>query len=87
MNVEAANVNLLDLAGEILGDQLFANATSLSMTVSASSLCQDCAGMPAPSDPDGFVAFELDAEWSDLDPPLTASGYVHATHCDSLDEM
>jgi hypothetical protein len=75
-------VSLLDYKGTLLAGSPVAKATSASVTFRAANVCPSCVGKPAPSDPNGFVALEIDATFPDSG---RVSGYLYAVHCDSLD--
>lgn len=81
---DQGSVVVLDFRGDLLpGDGLApARSTQASVTLDMAQLCMDCLGMPAPSDPEGFVALELEAT---MDMGGQVRGHVFATHCDSLD--
>jgi hypothetical protein len=74
-------VTLLDFAGTLLPSRPVAGATSATAVFRAARLCADCVGQPAPADPDGFVALDLEASFDGG----TVTGRIFATHCDSLD--
>ncbi|MDQ3368598.1 MAG: hypothetical protein M3680_24480 [Myxococcota bacterium] len=73
--------NLLGFKGDLLNGALGAAATMVTSTVVASEICPTCFGMPAPSDPDGFIALDLALTFNGG----TVTGHLYATHCDSLD--
>jgi hypothetical protein len=75
--------NILDFtqAGDLLGGPLGAAATNVVITPVAARVCTSCVGMPAPSDPDGMVALDVEITF----PTGTVTGHLYATHCDSFD--
>lgn len=75
--------NLLDFVGDLLGGPLGAAATTVTVTPIAADVCATCVGMPAPGDPDGFVALDLSLTFA----AGTVTGHLFATHCDSLDSQ
>jgi hypothetical protein len=77
---------LLDFRGDLLPTAPTASADTTTATPVAGSLCQECVGMPAPSDPDGFIALDIQSTFTGS-APGTVAGHVYATHCDSLDSV
>ncbi|MDQ3295842.1 MAG: hypothetical protein M3619_04620 [Myxococcota bacterium] len=73
--------NILDFKGDLLGGPLGVQATTVTINPVAADVCPTCFGMPAPSDPDGFVALDVMLTF----PNGTVTGHIFATHCDSLD--
>lgn len=77
----AADASVLDLVGDLLGGPLGASATAATAAPVAIDVCPACVGQPAPADPDGVVALDLDATFA----AGTMAGHLFAPHCDSLD--
>lgn len=77
---------LLDFRGDLLPAAPTASADTTTATPVAASLCPECVGMPAPSDPDGFLALDVQSTFTGA-APGTVAGHVYATHCDSLDTV
>jgi hypothetical protein len=73
--------SILDFQGDLLGGPPGATATEVTITPVAADVCTTCSGMPAPSDPDGFVALDVTLTFA----AGTVTGHLFATHCDSLD--
>lgn len=78
----ASPANILDFRGDLLDGPLGAAATAVTLTTIAIDVCPTCVGMPAPADPDGFVALDASLTFA----AGTITGHLYATHCDSLDE-
>ncbi|MCK6544505.1 hypothetical protein L6R52_01420 [Myxococcota bacterium] len=75
-------VTFLDFTGRLVtGPRPLTRATAFTVTPVAARVCTACVGGAAPSDPDGFVAFTVDARFAEG----TIRGSVFATHCDSFD--
>jgi hypothetical protein len=75
--------NLLDFKGDLLGGDLGRRADTVMLMAVAANVCAICVGMPAPSDPDGMIAFDAALGF----PGGTVAGHLYATHCDSLDSL
>jgi hypothetical protein len=77
-----ASFTFFDFAGDVLtsGPPLV-SADSGTITAVAADVCYDCIGNPPPSQPDGFIAADVDVQF----PGGTGLGHLYATHCDSLD--
>jgi hypothetical protein len=76
------NAVLFEFEEDLLPDPPFrTRAESITVSARALSVCVECVGMPAPSDPDGFMAITMSATF----PEGEIAGDVYAVHCDSLD--
>lgn len=73
---------LLDFEGTLFDGVAPARATAVEVTPRAASVCVECVGGAAPSDPGGFVAFDVSLTFEGG----TLSGSTYVTHCDSYDE-
>lgn len=67
--------NILDFVGDLLGGQLGASATAVTITPLATDICATCSGM--------FLSADTSITFSGG----TITGHFYATHCDSLDEQ
>ena len=73
------SASLLDFDGALLGNTPVSQATAVSITPTASSVCTTCVGQGP--DPSGYVALDMVATF----PEGTIAGHIYATHCESLD--
>ena len=80
----AADGGLADFLGDLLPSRPTALAASTTVTPVAADVCPACVGLPAPADPDGLLALDVQATFAG-DAPGVIAGHVFATHCDALD--
>ena len=74
--------SLLDFDGTLFDSPAPQRAATISVTPRAADACTECIGQPAPSDSDGFVAFDVEVTFE----AGSLSGKARVTHCDSYDE-
>lgn len=78
---DGVTITLLDYRGTLLPAKPLSKATKITITYTAADVCPSCVGKPAPADPNGFIALDVNA----LFPQGQVYGHVYALHCDSLD--
>lgn len=76
---DGVSASLLDFDGALLGVNPVSQATAVSITPTAASLCTACVGQGP--DPSGYVALDIAATFAEG----SITGHVYATHCESLD--
>ena len=73
---------LLDSLGTLAPAMQFTHASAVVVTPVAWAVCTECFGQPAPSDPEAFIAFSVEATF----PTGRIAGHLYGRHCDIMNE-